>query len=136
MTTLKGKRIFYVEDDVNNRVIVTVILERAGAVIGFERWGGNDAITRLKAFQPVDLILCDLSFPGKVTGYEVFERIKTVPELATIPIVAVSSADPTMEMPKVQAKGFDGFISKPVSMLTFASDLVRVLEGEKIWSGA
>src|SRR5258708_22178433 len=133
MTTVKGKRIFYVEDDVNNRVIVTVILERAGAIVNFERWGGDDAIARLKAFQPIDLILCDLSFPDKITGYDVFDRIRAIPEFASIPIVAVTSADPTVEMPKVQAKGFNGFIGKPVNMLTFATDLARVLDGEKIW---
>jgi len=82
--------------------------------------------------RPVDIILCDLAFPNKITGYEVFDRVRAVPEFAHIPIIAVSSADPTTEMPKVQAKGFDGFISKPVSMITFAPDLVRVHNGEKI----
>jgi two-component system cell cycle response regulator DivK len=133
MYGLKGKRIFYIEDDANNRVIATVILERAGVIVGFDRWGGADAITKLKAFQPIDLILCDLSFPDQITGYQIFERIRAVPELAAIPFIAISSADPTFEMPKVRAKGFDGFISKPINMMTFVSDLSKAINGEKIW---
>src|SRR5258708_4663684 len=133
MYGLKGKRIFYIEDDVNNRVIATLILERAGAIVGFERWGGEDAITRLKAFQPIDLILCDLAFPNQITGYHIFERIHAIPEFAAMPIIAISSADPTTEMPKVRAIGFDGFISKPINMMTFGQYLSKAINGEKIW---
>ena len=49
-TNIKGKRIFYVEDDVTNRSLVQLILERLGASLMFERWGGQDAITRLETF--------------------------------------------------------------------------------------
>jgi CheY-like chemotaxis protein len=133
MASLKGKRIFYIEDDINNRVIATIILEQAGAKVGFERWGGLEAVMKLEAFLPIDIILCDLAFPRQITGYDVFERIRAVPSLAHIPIVAITSADPTTELPKVRAKGFNGFISKPINMMTFAHDLSKVLDGEAVW---
>ncbi len=133
MASLKGKRIFYIEDDVKNRVIVTIILEQAGAKVWFERWGGPEVITRLKASLPIDVILCDLMFPQNITGYDVFDHIRQDPELATIPVIAVSSADPTVEMPKLKAKGFAGFIGKPVSMMTLPNHIARVLDGEQVW---
>jgi CheY-like chemotaxis protein len=68
---LDNKRIFYVEDDVKNRIIVQTMLEHAGAVVGFARWGGDNVIAKLCNFQP-DIILLDLSMPFGVSGYDVF----------------------------------------------------------------
>jgi len=36
---LKDKRIFFVEDNVANKTIMLMILEMAGATVGFERSG-------------------------------------------------------------------------------------------------
>jgi two-component system chemotaxis sensor kinase CheA len=131
---LQGKRIFYVEDDVKNRAIIQMLLEREGAVMGFERWGRKETVEKIKEFMPVDLILLDLMFPRGVTGYDVFDHIREEADLAEIPVVAVSASDPAVEIPKTRKRGFSGFISKPVSIHTFAQNLEAVLKGEKIWS--
>lgn len=131
---LFNKRIFYVEDNLENRSIVQLILERDGAKLQFERWGGEDVIKRLEAFAPVDLILLDLMFPRNVSGYDVFDHIRAVPSLNHVPIVALSAADPTIEIPKAKAKGFHGFISKPVNMLTLGQQIHAILEGQAVWA--
>lgn len=41
---LRGKRIFYFEDDAKNRAIVQLILEREGVTLGFERWVNKDSL--------------------------------------------------------------------------------------------
>jgi CheY-like chemotaxis protein len=130
---LADKRIFYVEDDVKNRAIAHMILEREGAKVGFERWGREDTLKRLREFAPVDLILLDLMFPRDVSGYDVFDMIRSQPEFAHIPIVAVSASDPSIEIPKTKAKGFAGFISKPVSLHTFPAQILAFLNGEEAW---
>jgi two-component system, cell cycle response regulator DivK len=132
MTILKGKRIFIVEDDVSNRSIMQFLLEKAGAVIAFERWG-RDTVQRLEAFQPVDIILLDLMLPNNVTGYDVFDQIRAKAEFANVPIVAVSAAEAEEAIPKTHAKGFDGFISKPVKYDLFAQQIAETLGGKKIW---
>ena len=131
---LKGKRIFYVEDNLGNRAIVQMIVEQEGAKLGFERWGGADALARLKAFMPVDVILLDLMFPMNVTGYDVFDAIRADENFANIPIVAVSASDPAVELPKVRRKGFAGFISKPISLWQFPKQLAAVIEGQTVWA--
>lgn len=133
MQMLSGKRIFYIEDDVQNRGIVQVILEQSGAEMAFERWGRGDTVPRIKKFMPVDLILLDLMFPNGVTGYDVFAHIREDPSLNEIPIIAVSAADPTIEIPRAQEVGFAGFIAKPVSIQSFPAYLNRVLSGEPVW---
>lgn len=133
---LKNKRFFYVEDDVTNRAIVQLILERQGASLQFERWGGNDAIARLHDFMPVDLIMLDLMLPEHVSGYDVFWAIRQDPSFGHIPIVALSAADPAIEMPKTRALGFAGFISKPISLRDFPSQIAALLAGEFVWSAS
>src|SRR5579859_2672994 len=125
--SLKGKRIFYIEDNVGNRSLVEVLLEQRGAECAFERWGGKDVIKRLMAFMPVDLILLDLMLPNSVSGYDVFDLIRAIPMLNPIPIAITSAADPSIEMPKARAKGLAGYIAKPISILYFPSQVADLI---------
>ncbi len=129
---LQGKRIFYVEDDVKNKTITQVILEQVGATFAFERWG-NDVVSKIKAYMPVDLILLDLMLPHGITGYDVFEAIRREPEFLRVPIVAVSASDPSIEIPRTRARGFDGFIGKPIDLRMFPQQIADVLNGKHIW---
>jgi len=131
-TLLEGKHVFIVEDDLGNRIIAQLLLEENGAKTAFERWGRH-TVERLLAFMPVDIILLDLMFPNNVTGYDIFDQIRLVPDLVTIPIVAVSASDPSTTIPKVREKGFAGFISKPLDFHQFAPQVAAILRGEPVW---
>jgi two-component system, cell cycle response regulator DivK len=133
MMQLQDKRIFYVEDDIKNRVVVKMILEVVGAVVASESWGKLEVVTaRLAEFQP-DLILLDLMFPRNVSGYDIFEVIHNDPPFAHLPVVAVSASDPSIEVPRTRAKGFAGFISKPITLQQFPDQIAAVLNHESIW---
>ncbi len=129
---LEGKRIFVVEDNVQNRVIYQMTLIKHGARLVFDRWG-RDALRSMRGFQKFDLIILDLMLPDGRSGYDIFKEIRAVPELADIPIVAVSAADPNAAIPKAQELGFSGFIAKPINVDCFAEQLERVMNGEKVW---
>ena len=130
---LTDKRIFIIEDNIDNRIIIQVLLEQNGAQTAFERWGGTDSIRRLHEFSPIDLIILDLMFPNQVTGYDVFDRIRQESEFAGVPIVAVSAIDPTTELPRVREKGFNGFIAKPVDYDLFPRQLVKIMNRQPVW---
>lgn len=130
---LTDKRIFIIEDNVDNRIIIQVLLEQQGAQTAFERWGGADSIRRLREFSPIDLIVLDLMFPNQVTGYDVFDRIRREAEFAGVPIVAVSASDPTREIPRLREKGFAGFIAKPVDYDQFPRQFVKIMNRESVW---
>ena len=130
---LKDKRIFIIEDNIDNRIIIQVLLEQNGAQTAFERWGGADSIRRLHEFSQIDLIILDLMFPNQVTGYDVFDRVRREAEFALVPIVAVSASDPTTEIPRLREKGFAGFIAKPVDYDLFPRQLVKIINGESVW---
>jgi CheY-like chemotaxis protein len=130
---LKGKRIFIIEDNLANRAIMQLLLERVGCQVEFERWG-KGATERLIAFAPVDIILLDLMFPANVTGYDVFDMIRLVPEFDHVPIVAVSAAPPEIAIPKTMEKGFSGFICKPIERYElFLQQIVTIMEGTPVW---
>ena len=129
---LVDKRIFIIEDGVANQTITYIILSTAGAITDSDRWG-FDVVKKLLAFAPVDLIILDLMFPENITGYDIFKQIRGHPSFETVPIVAVSAADPAEAIPRTKALGFTGFIRKPVNTVRFTEQIAKILEGEPIW---
>lgn len=132
MSILRNRRIFMIEDNSHNLAIMSTILQQAGAVTAFERWG-TTCLERMHNFAPIDIVLLDLMFPNDITGYDVFEQIKADPDFTEIPVLAVSAADPAAEIPKLRRAGFVGFIGKPVKFAHFAKQIASVLNGEEIW---
>jgi CheY-like chemotaxis protein len=129
---LKGRCIFIVEDNPQNRVVFTMALKLHGATIEFDRWGGN-SIFHLSAFDKVDLIILDLMLPGGVSGYDIHDNIRCLPRYRTVPIIAVSGAEPSIALPKAQRHGFDGFIAKPIDVDLFPKQVAKVIGGEPVW---
>jgi CheY-like chemotaxis protein len=130
--SLKGKRIFLIEDNVGNRAIMQTLLEQQNVTIGFERWG-IDTVKKLQEFAPVDIILLDLMFPRGITGYDIFDNIRAHPDFVHVPIVAVSASEPSVAIPKTRAYGFAGFISKPFDFDRFPAQILAVLKREPVW---
>jgi CheY-like chemotaxis protein len=129
---LDDKRIFLLEDDVNNLAIISSILRRYNAHVFYDTWGVT-TVKKIRKFLPLDIILLDLMLPGNVSGFDVFDQIKAFEDMVNIPIVAVTAADPGMEMKKARDKGFNGFLSKPVRARTFVPALKSIMEGETVW---
>ncbi len=129
---LKGKHIFIVEDNPQNRVVFQMALIIQGARVDFERWG-KDTLQILKGIGSVDLIVLDLMLHNGVSGYDIFDQIRAIERFQSIPIIAVSASDPSTALPETQRRGFSGFIAKPIDMELFAEQVVKVLAGEKVW---
>jgi CheY-like chemotaxis protein len=130
---LKDKRIFVVEDDPINMAIISVALKEQGGLVIPDPWN-SDTIARLKTFLPVDIILLDLMLRHGVSGYDIYARLKTHPELANIPVLVISASDPSIEMTRARGLGINGYIAKPIRRASFARDIAAALSGEPIWS--
>lgn len=129
---IRGKRIFIVEDNLENRVVFQMIFIKHGGIVTFERWG-RETVFHLNAMTSVDLILLDLMLPQGHSGFDIFREIRTLPRYETVPIIAVSAMDPAIAIPKAQAHGFSGFIAKPIDAHLFARQVASILEGEQVW---
>jgi len=133
VTLLRGKRVFYIEDDGNNRAIVQTILEAAGATLQFDNCGFMEiSLRKIKAFHP-DVILLDLMLMSRISGYDVYTTLSLQTQYIIITIVAVSASDPEIEIPKTREIGFAGFIGKPIDVRLFASQIDTILHGETVW---
>jgi class 3 adenylate cyclase len=74
---------------------------------------GEEALVKLAAEKP-DIVLLDVMMPG-LSGYDVCQRIRADPATALLPVVLVTSLDPTQERIKGIEAGADDFLSKPIN---------------------
>jgi len=107
------KRILYIEDNLNNRLVVKRILEAEGyelieAVDGESAWG---IIER----ESPDLILIDLFLPG-MDGLEFTKLIKSDPRFRDIPLVALTAYGDTPIEKAMRRAGCDDFLHKPANV--------------------
>jgi two-component system cell cycle response regulator DivK len=106
-----SQRILVVEDQEDNMQILRDLLTSAGYEL-IEAVNGEEALAAVK--QQPDLILMDIQIP-KIDGYEVTRRIKAVPNLRKIPIIAVTSHAMDGGEENARAAGCDDFVAKPYS---------------------
>jgi CheY-like chemotaxis protein len=72
-----------------------------------------------------DLVLLDLNMP-RVTGKEVLEKIKTDPELNTIPVIIVTNSDYKKDMIECYRLGADGYLQKPADFKKLVDFFISV----------
>jgi two-component system, cell cycle response regulator DivK len=107
-----GQRILVVEDTEDNRQIVRDLLSSVGYEL-IEAVDGAEGVAMAQSQHP-DLILMDIQLPG-MDGYEATRQIRAVPELAGVPIIAVTSYALSGDEAKTRAAGCDGYVAKPFS---------------------
>jgi two-component system cell cycle response regulator DivK len=104
--------ILVVEDQEDNRQILRDLLGNAGYELT-EAENGEEAIAAVDRRRP-DLILMDIQLPV-MDGYEATRRIRTNPDLKSVPIIAVTSYALAGDEDKALAAGCDGYVTKPYS---------------------
>ena len=107
-----SKCILVVEDQLDNRRILRDMLSNAGYEL-IEAESGEEALTAVEAQRP-DLILMDIQLPV-MDGYEATRRIRSKPELRSIPIIAVTSYALAGDEAKALAIGCNAYVAKPFS---------------------
>jgi two-component system cell cycle response regulator DivK len=105
-------RILIVEDTEDNRTILRDLFASVGYTV-IEATNGEDGVAFAERERP-DLILMDIQLPV-IDGYEATRRIKAIPALAGIPIIAVTSYALSDDEQKARAAGCDDYVAKPFS---------------------
>ncbi len=122
-----GKRILYIEDNPDNRLLVRRVLQVEGYTI-FEAVDGHEGLTKAAELQP-DLILMDINLP-EIDGYEVTARLKQLPGMSRVPIIAVTANVMKGDREKTLAAGCDGYIQKPIDIDLLPSQIESFLKKE------
>jgi CheY-like chemotaxis protein len=80
-------RILVVEDDANLRIVIRMVLERAGYEIA--EAGHGEAALESSGFELPDLVVADMTMPV-MGGIGLIDRIQSNPVTASLPIVLLS----------------------------------------------
>jgi len=120
--------VLLVEDTEDNRMMMRRLLELSGYRVS-EAVNGLDAVKAAERETP-DIILMDLSLPI-VDGLAATRRIRQLPDLATVPIIAVSAHDTADFHAEALAAGCDAYITKPIDY-TELEDLITDLTAKQV----
>ena len=118
-------RVLVIEDNADNLDLVRFLLEQAGYVVQEARDG--QAGLDLAYQDHPDLILLDMSIP-EIDGWQVARKLKNDQQTQSICIVALTAHILPGDRKKALDAGCDGFISKPLDIPNFASQVTSYLE--------
>ena len=107
-----SNRILVIEDNEDNRQIIRDLLTSLGCEL-IEAVDGVEGVAMAQSHRP-DLILMDIQLP-EMDGYEATRQIRTVSELAHVPIIAVTSYALSGDEAKARDAGCNGYVAKPFS---------------------
>lgn len=111
-----NRRILLIEDNENNRYLVTFLLQAHGWQV-LHAADGPSGLAMAARERPA-LVLLDIQLPG-MDGYAVARALKADPALAAIPVVAVTSYAMAPDRARAMEAGCDGYIEKPIDPETF-----------------
>ncbi|HUW59177.1 MAG TPA: response regulator [Planctomycetota bacterium] len=115
------KKVLVIDDNVDITRALTVRLRAAG----YELILAPDGATGLETarVEKPDVILLDIRMPG-IDGFEVNRRLKTIPELAEVPVIFLSAHAQGAVRQEAWAAGGSCFLPKPYD----AGQLMAVIE--------
>jgi PAS domain S-box-containing protein/putative nucleotidyltransferase with HDIG domain len=102
-------KIVIADDDPMSRVIYQRLLDGHHLTFAYD---GEDALKKALVIIP-DIILLDVMMPN-MDGYEVCSSLRANEQLATVPIIMITSLDDRAARLKGLAAGADDFLKKPV----------------------
>ena len=123
---VRGARVLLVEDNAINRQVAQELLEQAGVLVDVA-CDGQQALQRLgdlaaQGQRAHDAVLMDLQMPV-MDGWTAAARIRTLPGLADLPILAMTANALAEDRARVRQVGMNDHIAKPI----VPGDLLRTL---------
>nr|WP_321462121.1 response regulator [uncultured Cohaesibacter sp.] len=122
--TMPLQRITYVEDDHDIRAIAELAL---GALGGYELdlcENGQQAIERIPRFRP-DMVLLDVMMPV-MDGVETLKTLKSMPEVAAIPVIFMTAKAQRHEVQSYKAMGALDVITKPFDPIELPARIAEI----------
>ena len=116
---LSMHRVFVVDDDQDSAQTLAVILRLWGHDVRVQP-GGLEALRESSAFRP-EVAILDLALPG-LDGYEVARRLREIPGLEKIRLIALSGYCREIDRQRAFEAGFDEHLAKPADL-----DKIRLL---------
>ncbi len=102
--------IVVMDDDAGTRMLVSQVLRKEGYdVMAAE--DGAKGLALIQEFKP-DLVVSDVQMP-EMDGFEVLDRVRNASDLATIPVILLTSLQDRTHMRQGMTTGADDYLTKP-----------------------
>jgi CheY-like chemotaxis protein len=121
-------KILIVEDNTDNMKLFRTILTLKHHEL-IERADGAQLKESIDDERP-DLVLMDIQLPGQ-DGFALLESIRSS-EAPNCRVVALTAHAMAGDRERALEAGFDGYITKPIDIRTFPSQIERALAGETV----
>ncbi len=124
--SVRGKTVLVVDDDPDTVVYLTALLQDHGLRTLTAR-NASEGLQAARDARP-DAITLDISMPGR-SGIDVFTRLRSSREMASIPVIIVTGAIEFREL--VYHRNVpppDGYVEKPVKPELLLMSVRKVLE--------
>ena len=86
----------------------------------------REALDAARTFKP-DLVITDIQLPH-ISGLELIELLKADPDLAHVPIMAVTAYAASGDEERFRAAGAQAYVSKPISVVRFVESVSELLD--------
>ena len=117
-------KILMIEDNENNAQLVRRLLEASSFDVNHAPNG--EAGLQMALETKPNLILLDLGLPD-LDGQTLATFIKRMPELADVPLIALTAWPEDTARQMAKAYGCDGFIAKPINTRVFIDQIITYL---------
>jgi len=114
------RRVLVVDDVAANRALMCDFLTNVGFDVA-QASDGNELLAAARRFRP-DLILIDSVMPA-LDGMEATRQLRRDPELARVPVIAVSASATAEHRTACLQAGVNVFLAKPVSLQTLQAHI-------------
>lgn len=118
--------ILVVEDNPDNMYVLDHLLTRSGYLVQQATQGG-EALALMEQQRP-DLVLMDMQMPG-MDGYTMVKQLRQRPELATVPVIAVTASSMPGDREAILAAGCTDYVAKPINPRELIDLIAQHLEG-------
>jgi len=118
------RKVLIIEDNDQNLYLATFLLEKNG----FEVVAARDGPEAVEIVQNsiFNVILLDIQLPG-MDGFEVLDTIKKFPQVAGVPVIAVTSHAMSGDRQRMLTAGCNGYIEKPINPDLFVDQIEQNL---------
>jgi two-component system OmpR family response regulator len=124
------KRVLYVEDEPDIRVVAKLALERVGGFTVKICSSGEEALREVEAFAP-QMILLDVMMPI-MDGPGTLKALRERSAVAAVPVAFMTAKVQPQEVARYLGLGALGVIAKPFDPMTLASDVRRLWESSRV----
>ena len=126
MTAVADWDVLVVDDEGDNLGVVELVLSFNQVTVR-SATSGVECLRLLEEATPT-FVLVDIQMP-EMSGYQVLEKIRANAAWKELPVIALTAHARSEDQEEILSAGFTGYISKPITVLTFVDEIQSILKG-------